>query len=224
MSARLRAGAFAGVVASAVTMAAVIPGGGAAAATARAQSVRHGSVLAAVNRLPDYFPGVVKWKVSTSLGHYGTTNWNTNTITISAFTPINLLYSVTAHEWSHEIQAYDYHRDFWGIVKSMNRHFGGGGASGQRGVEYSADCMAIELGATWTDYTSCHNHKWRHYARRLLKGHALKARHRHHKPAAKPGSGTTTSQEPTGTPTPTSTDYPEPDQYPAPQQYQISWT
>jgi hypothetical protein len=34
----------------------------------------------------------------------------------------------------------------------MNRHFGGPGRSGSRGVEFSADCMAILQGATWTHY------------------------------------------------------------------------
>ena len=129
----------------------------------------------AIDTLPNYFPGVVHWKLSTSWKHYGTTDWDTNTITISAFTPLSLLYSVVAHEWSHEVQAYDYRGDLWAGVKAMNGHFGGGGASGQRGIEYAADCMAILQGATWTDYTPCHNKKWRGYAKRLLSGHRLKA-------------------------------------------------
>ena len=224
LSRRVRVGVIAGVVATAATLAAVVPTGGASAAAARSQTVHHATVQSVVAQLPNYFPGVVHWKVSTSWRHYGTTNWDTNTITISAFTPLNLLYSVIAHEWSHEIQAYDYHREFWRIVTSMNRHFGGPGTSGQRGIEYSADCMAVVLGATWTDYTSCHNKKWRHAAKRLLAGHELKARHKHHKKS----SGTTAYTTPTSTttpdPDPTPTSIPQPDPYPAPPQYTITWT
>ena len=64
--------------------------------------MRHVNLVSAVNSLPNYFPGVVHWRISTSWKHYGTTDWDTNTITISAFTPLSLLYSVVAHEWSHE--------------------------------------------------------------------------------------------------------------------------
>lgn len=178
-SRRLRASAFTSSVVAATATAVLLPAGAAAAAPARAGAIRHATLSAALHRLPDYFPGVVHWRISLSK-HYGTTNWNTNTITISALTPPNLLYSVVAHEWSHEIQAYDYHRHFWAIVKSMNRHFGGPGTSGQRGVEYSADCMAILQGATWTHYTSCHNAAWRKDAKRLLRGHRLGTHARPH--------------------------------------------
>jgi cell division septation protein DedD len=232
LSGRVRAGIFAGVVAATATLGVVVPGGGASAA-ARPQ-IRHATLTSVLSRLPNYFPGVVHWKVSTSWRHYGTTNWDTNTITISAFTPLNLLYSVVAHEWSHEIQAFDYHRDFWGIVRSLNRHFGGAGSSGQRGVEYAADCMAIELGATWTDYTSYHNKKWRHSAKRLLAGHPLRAYHHHHKsapsasrPVAVPTSSKPTSSKPTNA-KPTTPERapaaPQPEPYPAPPQYTITWT
>ncbi|HVT64420.1 MAG TPA: hypothetical protein VHD81_04660 [Mycobacteriales bacterium] len=234
LSRHVRAGIFAGVVATVATLGVLVPGGGASAA-ARPQ-IKHSALNSVLDRLPGYFPGVVHWKVSTAWRHYGTTDWDTNTITISAFTPLNLLYSVVAHEWSHEIQAFDYHREFWGLVKSMNRHFGGAGSSGQRGVEYSADCMAIELGATWTDYTSCHNKKWRHFARRLLAGHRLKAHHRHPRstatgaspiaaptspePAASdPSSAAPASSGQTAAPAP-----PQPDRYQAPPQYTITWT
>jgi hypothetical protein len=243
ISGRVRVCAVAATAATAATLVAVVPSGGAAAAARPA--VRHSSLQASVQRLPNYFPGIVHWKLSTSSRHYGTTDWVTNTITISAFTPVNLLYSVIAHEWSHEIQAFVYHRDFWGIVRSMNRHFGGGGSSGQRGVEYAADCMARLMGATWTDYTSCQNRKWRHSAKRLLKGHALKARHHHHKargtttPPA-PARPKPTSTEPThelttddptkptwyntqASPAPAPASTPEPYRYPRPDQYTISW-
>jgi hypothetical protein len=144
------------------------------AAAAPARTVRHANLLQSIQTLPDYFPGVVHWHLSTSTKHYGTTDWDTSTITISAFTPLTLLYSVVAHEWSHEIQAYDYRGDLWAGVKAMDRSFGGGGKSGQRGIEYAADCMAILQGATWTDYTPCHSKVWRRDAHRLLAGHKLK--------------------------------------------------
>ncbi|MGN6475289.1 MAG: hypothetical protein ACTHK4_16790 [Mycobacteriales bacterium] len=187
LQSRVRTGAVASAVVAAATAAAFVPYGGAsAAAPASVVSAVHADLRSALKRLPDYFPGVVHWEVSTSLRHYGTTDWETNTIRISAFTPANLIYSVVAHEWSHEIQAFDYHRDFPGIVRSLNRHFGGPGATGQRGVEYSADCMAILQGATWTNYTACHNKTWRHDAKRLLAGHALGKAHRHSHKNSKP--------------------------------------
>jgi hypothetical protein len=231
LSRRVRTGLVAGVVVTAATLAIVVPGGGAAAAT-RPQTVRHSTLSSVLSRLPNYFPGIVHWKVSTSWRHYGTTDWDTNTITISAFTPLNLLYSVVAHEWSHEIQAYVYHRDFWRLIKATNRHFGGAGSSGQRGVEYAADCMAIIEGATWTDYTSCHNKKWRHDARRLLAGKRLTSHHHRHRstgttayPVAEPTitKHKPVKQEPTTPePAPAQTN-PEPAPYPAPPAYTINW-
>jgi hypothetical protein len=144
------------------------------------RTVHHANLMDAINGLPDYYAGFVHWKLSTDWKHYGTTDWATNTITISAFTPLNLLYSVVAHEWSHEVQAYDYHPNEVELVQQLNRHFGGPGSTGERGVEFSADCMAILQGATWTHYTACHNKTWRHDARVLLEGKKLKwlpARH-----------------------------------------------
>ncbi|HVY11006.1 MAG TPA: hypothetical protein VHB18_12770 [Mycobacteriales bacterium] len=173
LPARLRLCAAAVTVAGAAATAVTLPSPPAAAGPNR--TVRHANLLSAINGLPNYFPGVVHWKLSTSLDHYGTTDWDTNTITISAFTPLSLLYSVVAHEWSHEVQAYDYRGNLWAGVKAMDRHFGGGGKSGQRGIEYAADCMAVLQGATWTDYTSCRNDKWRGSAKRLLHGKRLKA-------------------------------------------------
>lgn len=223
--ARIRAGAVA--VALAGATAALLPTGGAAASAPQSHRAAFRTSLdSTLQRLPDYFPGVVHWELSTSLAHYGTTDWDHNTIKLSIFTPLNLLYSVVAHEWSHEIQAYDYHRDFNRIVTSMNRHFGGPGPTGQRGVEYSADCMAILQGATWTHYTSCDNKKWRHEARRLLDGHEL-GRVRGHKrreatPAPNPapthkkkhagsGSAPAAPAAPQPAPAPTAYSIPNPD-------------
>jgi hypothetical protein len=158
------------------------------------RTVHHANLMDAVNGLPDYVSGFVHWRLTTDQ-HYGTTDWQTNTITISVFTPLNLLYSVVAHEWSHEVQAYDYHPNQVELVQQLNRHFGGPGASGSRGVEFSADCMAILQGATWTHYTACHNKAWRHDARVLLEGKKLPWL------PARRASGTPTPQ-PSGEPEP----------------------
>jgi hypothetical protein len=136
------------------------------------RDVRHANLVQAIDGLPDYYPGFVHWRLTTGR-HYGTTDWQTNTITISVFTPLSLLYSVVAHEWSHEVQLFDYRPDQVELVQQLNRHFGGAGPSGSRGVEFSADCMAILQGATWTHYTKCHNQTWRHDARILLDGKKL---------------------------------------------------
>jgi hypothetical protein len=182
-------------VLGAATVAAIAPFSRAnAAPTHGTRTVRHANLLTAIDDLPDYFAGVVHWDLSTDWKHYGTTDWDTNTITISAFTPLNLLYSVVAHEWSHEIQAYDYRGDLWAGVVAMNHHFGGAGKTGQRGIEYAADCMAILQGATWTNYTPCHHTAWRADARRLLDGHRLTT-------TAKKATGTTGTSQ-TGTPQP----------------------
>jgi hypothetical protein len=83
--------------------------------------------------------------------------------------------------------------------------------------------MAILQGATWTDYTSCHNSKWRHYAKRLLEGHRLGAkRHRHHKKRSSAPAPAPATSSPD--PTTTSSGYPQPEPYPAPPQYTITWT
>lgn len=142
------------------------------AAAAPSRDVHRANLLSAIGGLPDYYPGFVHWRLTTDR-HYGTTDWQTNTITISVFTPLNLLYSVVAHEWSHEVQLFDYHPNQVELVQQLNRHFGGRGPSGSRGVEFSADCMAILQGATWMHYTNCDNKTWRHDARLLLEGKKL---------------------------------------------------
>ncbi|HEX3708237.1 MAG TPA: hypothetical protein VHV76_16550 [Mycobacteriales bacterium] len=208
---RVRRCATAVAATAAASFAALAPITHAAAEPQRqSATVHHANLLSAIADLPHYYPGVVHWHLSTSWKHYGTTNWDTNTITISAFTPLTLLYSVVAHEWGHEVQAYDYHGDLWAGVKAMNRHFGGAGKSGQRGIEYAADCMAILQGATWTDYTPCRHKAWRSSARRLLEGHKLKKLPRR----TMSTSSTATSDTATST-TPGAVTYgtpPEPDQ------------
>jgi hypothetical protein len=52
----------------------------------------------------------------------------------------------------------------------MNSWFGG---SGLTGPERAADCMARQLGAQWTHYTSCQDAHWQAGARMLLNGRPL---------------------------------------------------
>jgi hypothetical protein len=165
---RYAAGAVAvGLYAVAIPMSQAV-----ASPQARERDVRHANLVQAIDGLPDYFPGFVHWRLTTDQ-HYGTTDWQTNTITISVLTPLSLLYSVVAHEWSHEVQLFDYRPDQVELVQQLNRHFGGAGPSGSRGVEFAADCMALLQGATWTHYTKCDNPTWRHDARVLLSGKKL---------------------------------------------------
>ena len=125
----------------------------------------------AIWRIPGHQPTVLPhWIAHTYSGHWGTTDWYHDRIYISQDVPDAYLYSVVAHEWSHIKQVSDYGWDVNATVQSLDEHFH---ASGLDGPEYAADCMAILQGATWTDYTSCTNHHWRHMARRLLAGHRL---------------------------------------------------
>jgi hypothetical protein len=132
------------------------------------------SLRAAVARIPGYWAHrPARWVVSTRYPHWGVTNWYDNTVYISPSVPASYLDAVVRHEWSHIIQARDYHLDIPLAVNALNRAFGGPGNSGIRGAEYAADCMAIQLGARWTYYTDCGRPAWRSAAARLLGGHEL---------------------------------------------------
>lgn len=132
-----------------------------------------GTLNAAIGRIPDHAARRVDWVVSSRYGHWGTADWYRHVIYISPTTPSDLVYSVAVHEWSHLLAVIDYDDDVSATVDAINAHFGGAGASGYNGVENAADCMSLEQGATWTHYTSCHDHHWRSMARRLLAGHQL---------------------------------------------------
>ena len=77
-------------------------------------------------------------------GTWGVTDWYHDTIYISPSVPTGYLPSVVRHEWSHELSVRAYGGDVAGAVRAMNRGFGGPGATGIRGAEYAADCMAIQ--------------------------------------------------------------------------------
>ena len=125
---------------------------------------------AAIARMPSYHSGQARWVVSSRYGHWGTTDWYHDTIYIEASVPPAYVYSVAVHEWSHELSVLDYGGNVDAAVAAMDRYFGG---SGLVGAERAADCMAILQNATWTDYTSCSEARWRHGARVLLHGHRL---------------------------------------------------
>lgn len=129
-----------------------------------------GALNDAIARIPNYRPGLATWVVSDKYGHYGATDFATDTVYISPSVPENLLFSVAVHEWSHVLQGVVYNRDWTSMENDLNAWYG---ASGTMGLEYAADCMAIQQGATWTHYTSCQDPHWRDGAARLLAGQRL---------------------------------------------------
>ena len=134
---------------------------------------------AALHRAISGIPGYrghqpARWRISGKYGsNWGTADWYHDTIYISPRVPAPYLPSVVRHEWSHELSVRAYGGDVAAAVRAMNRVFGGPGATGMRGAEYAADCMAIRLGATWTHYTSCRNPAWSRAAARLVRGHRI---------------------------------------------------
>jgi hypothetical protein len=121
----------------------------------------------AVGRIPGY--GVhrpARWVLTSRYGHWGATDLGNNTVYISPSVPASKLDSVVRHEWSHILTI----RAYGGVSSALagtNSVFGG---SGMTGVERAADCMARQLGATWTNYTSCSSATWQRAASALLRG------------------------------------------------------
>jgi hypothetical protein len=153
----------------------LMPSGALAARSTPATGTNSSSLKAAVGRIPGYRRHrPAQWDVSRRYSQWGTTNWYANTVYISPSVPRRYLDSVVRHEWSHIVEARDYGLNIPAAVAALNRTFGGAGSTGLRGAEYAADCMAIQLGATWTYYTSCHTPSWRRAAARLLAGHRLR--------------------------------------------------
>lgn len=122
---------------------------------------------AAIARIPGYRPGSIEWSVTTRYGHYGTTDLATAQIHISPHVPLSLLDSVVRHEYAHVLSVRAYGGRWRTTVSALNAAFGG---TGNQGVERAADCMALELGASWTHHTSCTSSAWRTMARHLLAG------------------------------------------------------
>ena len=125
----------------------------------------------AINRIPGYSSHRPAHWVSTSrYGHYGATDLASNNIYINPGVPSSKLDSVVRHEWSHILSVRAYGGSYSAMMSATNRVFGG---SGMTGAERAADCMAIQLGASWTHYTSCSNSQWRAAAATLLSGRRL---------------------------------------------------
>lgn len=161
-------------VVSAVTAPVAPPARTSPATPSGAGSTGWPALDAAIRRIPGYGGAApATWSVSGRSGHYGSTYWYVNTIDISPSVPTRLLDSVVRHEWSHLLQTRAYSGDLSTLVSSLNAAFGGPGPSGVDGVEKAADCMALQLGATWTHYTSCRNRSWQAGAATLRAGHRL---------------------------------------------------
>jgi hypothetical protein len=126
-------------------------------------------MTAAVARIPGYQPGAATWVVTSKYGSWGTADWKNRIIYISPSVPARRMYDVVAHEWSHVLSVMPYETTT-DAKAAMNRVFGG---SGLTGAERAADCMALRLGATWTNYTDCGNSAWRAAAAKLVAGQRI---------------------------------------------------
>jgi len=123
-------------------------------------------MLAAVARIPGYPTDGATWVMTSKYGSWGVADWKNGIVYISPSVPANRMFDVVAHEWSHvlSVRAYDSTTE---AKAAMNRVFGG---SGLTGAERAADCMARQLGASWTHYTDCTNATWRAAAAKLVAG------------------------------------------------------
>lgn len=124
----------------------------------------------AIRRVPGYRPGLATWEVTDRYGSWGTTNLSTGQVWISPEVPSSRIYDVVVHEWSHVLSVQVYDGDVRTALAAMRDAFGGEGIVG---AERAADCMARELGARWTHYTSCSSPDWQLAARQLLAGSRL---------------------------------------------------
>jgi hypothetical protein len=122
-------------------------------------------MMRAVARIPGYHTGDAVWAISSDWGHWGVADLYGGVAYISPTVPADRMYDVVAHEWSHLLMVKAYGGDVMAAIHAANSYFGG---SDLTGSERAADCMARELGATWTHYTSCSDSHWRAGARRLL--------------------------------------------------------
>jgi len=125
-----------------------------------------------VRRIPLYRPELVHWRIYPGLANYGVTNLVTHTVYLSPRIPRRLIYSVVAHEWGHVISTYAYNGDLSAAGRAFQHWYGG---SMETAFERAADCVAVQLGATWTHYTSCTDSHWRYGARYLAVGWQLPA-------------------------------------------------
>jgi hypothetical protein len=174
-SARIRSAVVAGLVAAAAAATgAPAPAGATVAGTAAATSADRPTSWSALNSviadIPSYQPGVADWLVSSKFDFWATADWYGNVIYVNPSVPVDRLYDVVVHEWSHLLSVQAYDGNVRRAKRAMNRWFGGHHLVG---AERAADCMARVQGATWTYYTACHKRHWRHGARRLINGRPL---------------------------------------------------
>jgi hypothetical protein len=113
---------------------------------------------------------VATWVVDNAYGHYGATNLSTRQIHIARSVPPSRLFSVAAHEYAHALTAALYGGSERATNVALARYFRSGTTMNR---EYSADCMAVLMGARWTHYTRCGNARWRFAASTLLRGRRL---------------------------------------------------
>jgi hypothetical protein len=124
-------------------------------------------MMDAVARIPG--AETAHWYLVAQDGYWGTADWYHDAIYISPTVPANRVYDVVAHEWAHliSVKAYSNVNE---AMAAMNARFGG---SGVQGSERAADCMAKQLGASWTHYTPCSDADWQAAGAELLAGHRL---------------------------------------------------
>jgi hypothetical protein len=113
-------------------------------------------MMDAVARIPGYRAGSAHWYLVAVDGYWGTADWYHDAIYISPSVPANRIYDVVAHEWAHLLSVKVY-GNVNVATAAMNAFFGG---SGVQGSEKAADCMARQLGASWTHYTQCTDARW----------------------------------------------------------------
>jgi hypothetical protein len=152
-------------VASAAACLANLPAGASATAVSGQRPTSWSALNSVIAQIPSYEPGTTEWAVSAKYDFWATADWYNNIIYVNPSVPVDRLYDVVVHEWSHLVSVRAYDGNVRKAKHAMNRWFGG---SGLTGAERAADCMARVQGATWTYYTPCSKHHWRKGARRLL--------------------------------------------------------
>ena len=146
------------------------------AATAAPARTSWPALNRAIAAIPGYRDGIARWHVTSRFGHYGITDANqpgAANIYISPTVPASKLYSVAAHEYGHAVVIANYGTGYGPYTRyssDMVRWFGGTTVTG---LERAADCIALRLGATWTNYTGCGDPHWQEGARILLRGGTL---------------------------------------------------
>jgi hypothetical protein len=130
----------------------------------------------AIARIPGYRDGIARWHVTSRYGHYGITDANepgAANIYISPTVPPSKLYSVAAHEYGHAVVIANYGTGYGPYTRYSRDMVAWFGGTTVTGLERAADCIALRLGATWTNYTGCGDPHWQEGARILLRGGTL---------------------------------------------------